>query len=110
MGSGVRILPVAPKFKSHPHKGWLFCFQYTFELIVHSNYMVVYEIAETQLRILNVVHTAQKCPTFTDNCFLVPSPAFDATLLYIKAHIIIVDLILYTTNILIILVYCVYYL
>jgi len=34
----------------------------TFELVVHSNYMVVYEIVETQVRILNVVHTARQWP------------------------------------------------
>jgi len=34
----------------------------TFELVVHSSYMVVYEIVETQVRILNVVHTARQWP------------------------------------------------
>ena len=34
----------------------------TFELVVHSSYLVVYEIAETQVRILNVVHTARQWP------------------------------------------------
>ncbi|WP_348273399.1 type II toxin-antitoxin system RelE/ParE family toxin [Halopseudomonas sp. SMJS2] len=34
----------------------------TFELIVHSSYMVVYDIVETQVRILNVVHTARQWP------------------------------------------------
>lgn len=34
----------------------------TFELVVHSSYMVVYDIVETQVRILNVVHTAQQWP------------------------------------------------
>lgn len=34
----------------------------TFELIVHSSYMVVYEIVETWIRVLNVVHTAQQWP------------------------------------------------
>ena len=33
----------------------------TFELAVHSSYMVVYDIVETQVRILNVVHTARQC-------------------------------------------------
>lgn len=34
----------------------------TFELVVHSSYMVVYDIVETQVRILNVVHTTQQWP------------------------------------------------
>jgi len=34
----------------------------TFELVVHSSYMVVYEIVEMQVRILNVVHTARQWP------------------------------------------------
>lgn len=34
----------------------------TFELVVHSSYMVVYEILETQVRILNIVHTARQWP------------------------------------------------
>jgi len=34
----------------------------TLELVVHSSYMVVYEIVETQVRILNVVHTARLWP------------------------------------------------
>lgn len=34
----------------------------TFELIVHSSYMVVYEIVETRVRVLNIVHTARQWP------------------------------------------------
>ena len=34
----------------------------TFELVVHSSYMVVYNIVETQVRILNIVHTARQWP------------------------------------------------
>ncbi|MCK9488737.1 MAG: type II toxin-antitoxin system RelE/ParE family toxin [Xanthomonadales bacterium] len=34
----------------------------TFELVVHSSYMVAYEIVETRVRILNVVHTARQWP------------------------------------------------
>ena len=34
----------------------------TFELVVHSSYMVVYDIVGTQVRILNVVHTARQWP------------------------------------------------
>lgn len=34
----------------------------TFELIIHSSYMVVYELGEKQVRILNVVHTARQWP------------------------------------------------
>lgn len=34
----------------------------TFELVVHSSYMVVYDIVEMQVRILNVVHTARQWP------------------------------------------------
>jgi len=33
----------------------------TFELVVDSSYMVVYDIVEMQVRILNVVHTARQC-------------------------------------------------
>lgn len=34
----------------------------TFELVVHSSYMVVYDIVETQVRVLNIVHTARQWP------------------------------------------------
>jgi len=34
----------------------------TFELVVHNNYMVVYDIVQTQVRILSVVHTARQWP------------------------------------------------
>ncbi|MDM7856806.1 type II toxin-antitoxin system RelE/ParE family toxin [Thiopseudomonas acetoxidans] len=34
----------------------------TFELVVHSSYMVVYETVERQVRILNVVHTTRQWP------------------------------------------------
>ena len=34
----------------------------TYELVVHSSYMIVYDIVEVQVRILNVVHTAQQWP------------------------------------------------
>lgn len=34
----------------------------TFELVVHSSYMVVYEIVEMQVRILNIVHTTRQWP------------------------------------------------
>lgn len=34
----------------------------TFELVIHSSYMVVYEIVERRVRILNVVHTARQWP------------------------------------------------
>lgn len=34
----------------------------TLELIVHSNYIVVYEVVQAQVRILNVVHTARQWP------------------------------------------------
>src|SRR5690606_41710660 len=34
----------------------------TFELVVHSSYMVVYVLVETHVRILNVVHTASQWP------------------------------------------------
>ena len=34
----------------------------TFELVVHSSYVVVYDIVEMQVRILNVVHTARQWP------------------------------------------------
>jgi len=38
----------------------------TFELVVHSSYMVVYDIVEMQVRILNVVHAARQWPPFAD--------------------------------------------
>ncbi|WP_239423883.1 type II toxin-antitoxin system RelE/ParE family toxin [Snodgrassella communis] len=34
----------------------------TRELVVHSNYVVIYDIAGTQIRILRILHTAQKWP------------------------------------------------
>jgi len=34
----------------------------TFELVIHSSYMIVYDIVETRVRILNVVHTARYWP------------------------------------------------
>jgi len=34
----------------------------TFELVVHSSYLVVYDIVETQVRILSVAHTARQWP------------------------------------------------
>jgi addiction module RelE/StbE family toxin len=34
----------------------------TFELVVHSSYMVVYDIVGMQVRILNIVHTARQWP------------------------------------------------
>jgi len=34
----------------------------TFELVIHSSYMIVYDIVETRVRILNVVHTARQWP------------------------------------------------
>lgn len=34
----------------------------TFELVVHSSYLVVYEVVEMQVRILNIVHTARQWP------------------------------------------------
>lgn len=38
----------------------------TFELVVHSSYMVVYEVVEMQVRILNVVHTTRQWPPLED--------------------------------------------
>ena len=34
----------------------------TFELVVYSSYLVVYEVVEMQVRILNIVHTARQWP------------------------------------------------
>ena len=34
----------------------------TFELVIHSSYMVVYDVVEKRVRILNVVHTARHWP------------------------------------------------
>jgi toxin ParE1/3/4 len=48
--------------KEFPRMGRAGPVPYTFELVVHSGYMVVYDIAETQVRILSVVHTARQWP------------------------------------------------
>ena len=34
----------------------------TFELVVHSSYMIVYEIVGAQVRVLSVVHTSRQWP------------------------------------------------
>ncbi|MCC1498272.1 type II toxin-antitoxin system RelE/ParE family toxin [Alcanivorax sp. 1008] len=46
----------------HPHSGREGRVQGTFELVVHSNYMLVYDMSGKQLRILAVVHTARHWP------------------------------------------------
>ncbi|WP_397473035.1 type II toxin-antitoxin system RelE/ParE family toxin [Pusillimonas sp.] len=48
--------------QNHPRMGRSGRAAGTFELVVHSSYMVVYDIVETQVRILNVVHTARQWP------------------------------------------------
>lgn len=48
--------------KAHPKIGRPGRVIDTFELVVHSNYMVVYELDGSQVRILNVVHTARQWP------------------------------------------------
>lgn len=45
---------------THPKMGRIGRASNTFELIVHSNYMVVYEILQTQIQILRVVHTSRQ--------------------------------------------------
>jgi len=47
---------------SHPGGGRLGRAPETRELIVHPNYMLVYELMGEQLRVLNVVHTARQWP------------------------------------------------
>ncbi|HLR82580.1 MAG TPA: type II toxin-antitoxin system RelE/ParE family toxin [Paenalcaligenes sp.] len=56
------ILARTAALRDYPRMGRSGRVANTFELIIHSSYMVVYEIAETQVRILNVVHTAQQWP------------------------------------------------
>ena len=48
--------------QDYPRMGRLGRVPGTFELVVHSSYMVVYEIVEIQVRILSVVHTARQWP------------------------------------------------
>jgi toxin ParE1/3/4 len=46
----------------HPNSGRQGGVAGTLELIVHSSYMLVYEVVEEQVRILAVVHTARHWP------------------------------------------------
>ena len=46
----------------HPHSGREGRVPDTFELVVHSNYMLVYDTSDKRLRILAVVHTARHWP------------------------------------------------
>ncbi len=48
--------------KAHPKIGRPGRVVGTLELVIHSNYMVVYELDSSQVRILNVVHTARQWP------------------------------------------------
>ena len=47
---------------SHPQLGRLGCVKGTRELIVHQNYILVYDIAGDEIRILRVLHAARKWP------------------------------------------------
>lgn len=38
----------------------------TLELVIHSSYMVIYDVMETRVRILNVVHTVRQWPPLRD--------------------------------------------
>lgn len=47
---------------NHPGGGRLGRVPETKELIVHPNYMLVYEVVGKQVRVLNLVHTARQWP------------------------------------------------
>lgn len=46
----------------HPYSGREGKTTGTQELVVHHHYMLVYEVIGTQVRVLNVVHTARQWP------------------------------------------------
>ena len=46
----------------YPHIGRPGRVRNTFELVVHANYLLVYDLASDQVRILRVVHTATRWP------------------------------------------------
>jgi len=48
--------------QDHPKLGRAGSVPGTFELVIHSSYMVVYDIVEQRVRILSVVHNARRWP------------------------------------------------
>tara|TARA_R110000796_G_scaffold211576_1_gene327735 strand:+ start:9377 stop:9658 length:282 start_codon:yes stop_codon:yes gene_type:complete len=53
----------AAMLTDHPNSGRLGRVSGTMELIVHSSYMLVYEVVGRQVRLLGVVHTARQWPS-----------------------------------------------
>ncbi|CAM2194072.1 toxin ParE1/3/4 [Paraburkholderia kururiensis] len=47
---------------SHPNLGRLGRIAGTRELVVHQNYMLIYDVADGLVRVLNVVHAARRWP------------------------------------------------
>lgn len=52
----------AAMLKDYPKLGKTGRVPGTFELVINSNYMIVYDIVENRVRILNIVHNAQHWP------------------------------------------------
>ena len=52
----------AAMLQDHPNIGRQGVAPGTFELVVHSSYMLVYEVVGKQIRFLSVVHTARQWP------------------------------------------------
>lgn len=55
----------AQMLQDHPESGRLGRILGTKELVVHSNYMLVYEVVDGQVRVLAVVHTSKNWPPST---------------------------------------------
>ena len=53
--------------EDHPRAGREGRLANTFELVIHSNYMAVYEIVDEQVWLLNIVHTARQWPPIDQN-------------------------------------------
>ena len=52
----------AERLQSHPMLGREGCVDGTRELVAHENYILVYDIAGDEVRILRVLHAARKWP------------------------------------------------
>lgn len=52
----------AQMLQDHPESGRLGRIPGTKELVVHSNYMLVYEVVDGHVRVLAVVHTSKNWP------------------------------------------------